>query len=75
MKRRLLTAMKTCGAFSKHVCKTTHRVARISQLLQTRVEIAREAQNSLLLASKEQLSNQQLNLQQVVEELSIVAIS
>jgi uncharacterized membrane-anchored protein len=44
-------------------------------LLQTRVEIAREAQNSQLLASMEKRSKHQLHLQQAVEGLSIVAIS
>ena len=75
MERRLLPAMKTCSTFSQRIRETSHRVSRISQLLQTRVEIAREAQNSQLLASMEQRSKHQLHLQQAVEGLSIVAIT
>lgn len=75
MERRLVPAMKTCSAFSLRLRETSHRVSRISQLLQTRVEIAREAQNSQLLASMERRSKHQLHLQQAVEGLSIVAIS
>ena len=75
MERRLLPAMKTCRTFAQRLRETSHRVSRISQLLQTRVEIAREAQNSQLLASMENRSKHQLHLQQAVEGLSIVAIS
>ena len=75
MERRLLPAMKTCSTFSHRIRETSHRVSRIGQLLQTRVEIAREAQNSQLLASMEKRSKHQLHLQQAVEGLSIVAIS
>ena len=67
--------MKTCSAFSLRIRETSHRVSRMSQLLQTRVEIAREEQNSQLLASMEKRSKHQLHLQQAVEGLSIVAIS
>lgn len=75
MERRLVPAMKTCSAFSLRIRETSHRVSRMSQLLQTRVEIAREEQNSQLLASMEKRSKHQLHLQQAVEGLSIVAIS
>lgn len=75
MERRLVPAMKTCSTFSLRIRETSHRVSRISQLLQTRVEIAREEQNSKLLASMEERSKHQLHLQQAVEGLSIVAIS
>lgn len=75
MERRLLPAMKTCSTFSTRIRETSHRVSRISQLMQTRVEIAREEQNSQLLASMEKRSKHQLHLQQAVEGLSIVAIS
>lgn len=75
MERRLVPAMKTCSTFSTRIRETSHRVSRISQLMQTRVEIAREEQNSQLLASMEKRSKHQLHLQQAVEGLSIVAIS
>ena len=75
MERRLVPAMKTCSTFALRIRETSHRVSRISQLLQTRVEIAREEQNSQLLASMEKRSKHQLHLQQAVEGLSIVAIS
>lgn len=75
MERRLLPAMKTCSTFSQRIRETSHRVSRISQLLQTRVDITREAQNSKLLASMDQRSKLQLQLQEAVEGLSIVAIS
>ena len=46
-------------------------MARASALLRTRVDIAREQQNQLILAATNRRSRLQLKLQQAVEGLSV----
>lgn len=75
MERRLSPAIRTCLTTAHRVEDLSTRVSRLGQLLQTRVEIAREEQNSRLLASMDKRARQQLRLQQTVEGLSVVAIS
>lgn len=75
MERRLSPAIRTCLTTARRVEDLTQRVSRLGQLLQTRVEIEREEQNSRLLASMDKRARQQLRLQQTVEGLSVVAIS
>ena len=53
----------------------SRRVARASDLLRTRVDVALEAQNRDLLESMNRRARLQLRLQQTVEGLSVVAIS
>lgn len=75
MERRLSPAMRTCQATARRLDDLSKRISRLSQLLQTRVEIEREEQNSRLLSSMDQRAKMQLRLQQTVEGLSVVAIS
>ena len=49
-------------------------MAQASELLSTRVDIARERQNQALLASMNRRAKLQLRLQQTVEGLSVAAI-
>ena len=75
MERRLAPAMATCEAVMRRHEELSERVARASQLLRTRVEVAREEQNQALLASMNRRAKLQLRLQQTVEGLSIAAIT
>jgi uncharacterized membrane-anchored protein len=73
--RRLAPAMSTCKTAAGNIDGLSQRISRTTQLLSTRVEIARETQNRTLLEGMARRAKQQLKLQQTVEGLSIVAIS
>lgn len=73
--RRLAPAMATCSSVEKRLLDLSERVARASDLLRTRVDIAREQQNQTLLASMNRRARLQLRLQQTVEGLSVAAIT
>jgi len=75
MSKRLAPAMSTIGSVSQRLRDLAERVARASNLLSTRVEIARERQNQTLLESMEARARMQLRLQETVEGLSIAAIT
>ena len=75
MERRLAPAMNTCLAMSRRQDELSARIARTSQLLRTRVEIAHERQNQELLVSMNRRVRLQLRLQQTVEGLSVAAIT
>jgi uncharacterized membrane-anchored protein len=75
MSKRLAPAMATVGSVSQRLRDLAERVARASNLLSTRVEIAREKQNQALLESMEARARLQLRLQETVEGLSIAAIT
>ena len=75
MQRRLSPAMATVAATEKRLASLSERVARASDLLRTRVDIATEVQNQQLLAKLTHGQELQLRLQSTVEGLSIAAIS
>jgi uncharacterized membrane-anchored protein len=75
MDRRLAPARATCASAEKRLLDLSERVARASDLLRTRVDIEREQQNQMLLASMNHRTRMQLRLQQTVEGLSIAAIT
>jgi len=75
MERRLAPAMRTCAAVSERQQAVIEHLARTSQLLNTRVELATEVTNANLLASMDRRAKLQLRLQQTVEGLSVAAIS
>jgi uncharacterized membrane-anchored protein len=75
MQRRLSPAMATVQATEKRLASLAERVSRSSALLRTRVDIATEAQNQLLLEKLTKGQALQLRLQSTVEGLSIAAIS
>ncbi len=75
MERRLAPAMRTCAAVAERLQAVIEHIARTSQLLQTRVEVAAEQTNAGLLASMDRRAKMQLRLQQAVEGLSVAAIS
>lgn len=73
--RRLLPGVRTCAAFTKRERQVTARAAQFTALLRTRIETRIENQNGALLASLERSAKMQLRMQQLVEGLSVVAIS
>ncbi len=75
MSRRLAPAMATCASAEKRLLDLSERIARACDLLRTRVDIEREQQNQVLLASMNKRAKLQLRLQQTVEGLSIAAIT
>ncbi len=75
MERRLAPAMATCVAAAARLNALTHRVASVTRLLSTKVNIALEHQNQGVLASMNKRAELQLRLQQTVEGLSVAAIT
>jgi uncharacterized membrane-anchored protein len=74
MVRRFTPASATCASTSQRLHDLSERVAQASALLSTRVDIAHEKQNQMLLESMNQRAKLQLRLQQTVEGLSVAAI-
>ena len=75
LQRRMSPAMATVAATAQRLTSLSERVARTSDLLRTRVDIATEAQNQQLLEKLTRGQELQLSLQSTVEGLSIAAIS
>ncbi|CAN5178045.1 DUF3422 domain-containing protein [soil metagenome] len=75
MQRRLSPAIATVAATAQRLSSLSERVTRTSALLRTRVDIATETQNQLLLEKLTRGQEMQLRLQSTVEGLSIAAIS
>lgn len=75
MKRRLSPAIATVAYTAERLASLSGRISRVSALLHTRVDIASEVQNQLLLEKLTRGQELQLRLQATVEGLSIAAIS
>lgn len=75
MRRRLSPAMATVQASEMRLASLAERVSRTSALLRTRVDIATETQNQVLLEKLTRGQELQLRLQVTVEGLSMAAIS
>ncbi|KMW56354.1 hypothetical protein AIOL_001306 [Candidatus Rhodobacter oscarellae] len=75
MMRRFDPAMRTVAATEARLNAMSSRAARAGDLLRTRVDVERSAQNQELLASMDRRADTQLRLQRTVEGLSVVAIS
>lgn len=75
MTRRFDPAMRTVNSTKDRLEKMAQRAQRASDLLRTRVDVERSAQNQALLESMDRRSSLQLRLQRTVEGLSVVAIS
>ena len=75
IRRRFLPAERTCRAHKERLDKLTGRAADLTALLRARIETRIESQNAQLLESMERRAEAQLRLQQLVEGLSIVAIT
>jgi len=75
IKRRLEPAINTCESTSHRFTLLSERVSNASQLLRTKVDIIIERQNQALLTSMALRAKMQLRMQQMVEGISMVAIT
>ena len=75
MMRRYDPAMRTVKSSERRLETMASRAIRAGDLLRTRVEVQRSAQNQQLLESMNTRADMQLRLQKTVEGLSVVAIS
>ncbi len=75
MQRRLSPAIATVVSTEQRLASLAERISRTSALLRTRVDIASEGQNQKLLEKLTRGQQLQLNLQTMVEGLSLAAIS
>ncbi|MDR5655472.1 DUF3422 family protein [Ruixingdingia sedimenti] len=75
MLRRYDPAMRTVKSAEARLRLMVERAARAAELLRTRVDVERSAQNQRLLESMDRRADLQLRLQHTVEGLSVVAIS
>jgi uncharacterized membrane-anchored protein len=75
MMRRYDPAMRTVKSAERRLEQMATRAERAGELLRTRVDVERSAQNQKLLESMDQRADLQLRLQKTVEGLSVVAIS
>jgi uncharacterized membrane-anchored protein len=75
MMRRYEPAMRTVVSTERRLSALADRAIRTGDLLRTKVDVARSAQNQRLLESMDRRAALQLRLQHTVEGLSVVAIS
>ena len=75
MIRRYDPAMRTVKSAERRLEQMATRAERAGELLRTRVDVERSAQNQKLLESMDKRADLQLRLQRTVEGLSVVAIS
>ncbi len=75
MMRRYDPAMRTVKSAEGRLQGMAERAQRAAELLRTRVDVERSAQNQKLLESMDKRADLQLRLQRTVEGLSVVAIS
>lgn len=75
MMRRYDPAMRTVKSAEARLAAMSDRAIRAGELLRTRVDVERSAQNQALLESMDRRADLQLRLQETVEGLSVVAIS
>jgi uncharacterized membrane-anchored protein len=75
MMRRFDPAMRTAKSTESRLKTMAERAIRAGDLLRTRVDVERSAQNQSLLESMDKRADVQLRLQRTVEGLSVVAIS
>lgn len=75
MLRRFDPAMRTVKATEGRLAAMADRAMRAGELLRTRVDVERSAQNQKLLESMDRRADLALRLQETVEGLSVVAIS
>ncbi|WP_372886015.1 DUF3422 family protein [Shimia sp.] len=75
MMRRYDPAMRTVASTKKRMEALAHRAMRAGEMLRTKVDVSRSAQNQALLKSMDRRADLALRLQETVEGLSVVAIS
>lgn len=75
MERRFAPAMATCRAADRRQAALSARIARVGDLLRTRVEVEQQRASRELLAAMNRRQGLQLKLQATVEGLSVAAIT
>lgn len=75
MRRRYQPAMRTAKSAENRLDTMLERAARAAELLRTRVDVERSAQNQNIMERMDRRADLQLRLQHTVEGLSVVAIS
>lgn len=75
MERRFAPAMATCRSADRRQSALSERIARVAELLRTRVDIEQQASSRELLATMNRRQGLQLKLQSAVEGLSVAAIT
>ena len=75
MLRRFEPAMRTCEATNMRLNAAAARAARAGDMLRTRADYVREAQNQGILARMDERAATALRLQETVEGLSVVAVT
>jgi len=75
MMRRFDPAMRTVTATQRRLQVMSDRALRAGELLRTKVDVERSAQNQALLTSMDRRADLQMRLQKTVEGLSVVAVS
>ena len=75
MERRLTPAMSTCRSADRRQAALSARIARMSNLLRTRVDVEQQQSARSLLSAMNRRQDVQLKLQSMVEGLSVAAIT
>ena len=75
LSRRFAPAMALCESTDSRLTDIAERINRATSLTRVRIEVRREEGNQQLLRALAKRQRQQLQLQQTVEGLSVVAIS
>lgn len=75
IERRLQPAMRTCESASQRLDELSVRIGRVSDLLRARISITLEHQNQALLASMDGRAKVQAKLSELVEGLSVFALT
>lgn len=75
LNRRLEPARNTCESAGKWLDLLSSRISHASQLLRTRIDVKREAQNQDLLAALNRRFHLQLRLQQTIGRLTIAVFT
>lgn len=73
--RRLLPAVATCRNFTDRIARASLQIERLSTRLRTRVEMTIQQQNQSMLLSIRDNAARQLQLQELVEGLSVIAVA
>ncbi|MES2820865.1 MAG: DUF3422 domain-containing protein [Pseudomonadota bacterium] len=75
IERRFRPTLRYCVATDQRLVRLSHSVANLGELLQVRVQVEVEEQNSEILRSLNSRAHTQIKIQKAVEGLSIIAIS
>lgn len=75
MERRLEPARRTCQAAGKRIERLSKRIARVSELIRSQVDLSIEQQNRDLLEALNGRARRQLRLQAKLESFTIIVVT